>query len=71
MTPCPNEFCVVGWGMSYHVSELFLPGFPVGAAKALSVINFSDYVRIARHEINPAFPAFVNFFIQKYGAEAT
>jgi hypothetical protein len=55
--------------MSYHVSELFFPGFPVGAAKALSVIDFSDYVRIARHEINPTLSAFVNFFIQKYGTK--
>jgi hypothetical protein len=55
--------------MSYHVSELFFPGFPVGAAKALSVIDFSNYVRIARHEINPTLPAFVNFFIQKYGTK--
>jgi len=56
--------------MSYHVSEFFFPGFAVRAAKALSVIDFSNYVRIARYEINPTLPAFVNFFIQKYGAEA-
>jgi hypothetical protein len=55
--------------MSYHVLELFFPGFTVGAAKALWVIDFSDYVRMTRHQVNSTLPAFVNFFIQKYGTK--